>query len=113
VPHHAVIETRVGGHLVRSNEIQAAMSLVVLYLAVIWISWLCFLVFGPSPMDSLFEVVSAIGTVGLSTGIANPGLAGFLKFVLCIDMLMGRLEVVAVLVLVYPLNWFGRKAEGA
>jgi len=29
--------------------------------------------------------------------------------VLCLDMLMGRVEVIAFLVLLYPRSWFGRK----
>jgi hypothetical protein len=35
----------------------------------------------------------------------EPGL----KAVLCLDMLMGRVEVIAFLVLLYPRSWFGRK----
>ena len=37
------------------------------------------------------------------------GAAVPLKLVLCVDMLMGRLEVVAVLVLFYPRNWIARR----
>ena len=32
-----------------------------------------------------------------------------LKGVLCLDMLMGRVEFVAILVVLYPRNWFGRR----
>lgn len=41
-------------------------------------------------MQILFEVVSAFGTVGLSTGI-TPNLADFSKLVLCFTMFFGRL----------------------
>jgi trk system potassium uptake protein TrkH len=66
---------------------------------------------GHAPLDALFEVVSAVGTVGLSAGITAPELAPGLKLLLCVDMLMGRLEIVAVLVLLYPPTWIARHAE--
>ena len=62
-------------------------------------------------LDALFEVVSAVGTVGLSTGIVSHDLATGLKLMLCLDMLLGRLEIIALLVLLYPRTWFGHRAE--
>ena len=77
------------------------------------LSWLPFLVLGHAPMASLFEVVSAVGTVGLSAGVTGPDLHPLLKGILCIDMLMGRLEIIAWLVMLYPGTWFGRRMEEA
>ena len=59
------------------------------------------------------EVVSATATVGLSTGIARPALEPLLKLVLCFDMLAGRVEIFALLVVLYPGTWFGKRAEAA
>jgi trk system potassium uptake protein TrkH len=64
---------------------------------------------GYDPMNALFEVASATGTVGLSAGISNNGLPAVLKGVLCTDMLFGRLEIIAWLVMFYPGTWFGRR----
>jgi trk system potassium uptake protein TrkH len=77
----------------------------------IFISWTLFLVGGFDPLDALFEVVSAAGTVGLSTGITTSELPGWLKGVLCFDMLAGRLEIIALLVVLYPHTWRGRSAR--
>jgi trk system potassium uptake protein TrkH len=66
---------------------------------------------GHPPLDALFEVVSAVGTAGLSAGISGPELHPFLKGVLCADMLMGRLEILAWLVLVSPGTWLGNRLE--
>jgi len=33
-----------------------------------------------------------------------------LKLVLCADMLLGRLEIIPWLVLLYPGSWLGRRA---
>ncbi|MCI5210602.1 MAG: TrkH family potassium uptake protein, partial [Candidatus Electrothrix sp. ATG2] len=75
------------------------------------LSWLPFVVMGYSPLNSLFEVVSATGTAGLSAGLTSATLPLLLKGILCVDMLMGRLEIMAWLVLLYPGTWFGRKME--
>jgi len=49
--------------------------------------------------DSLFEVVSAQSTVGLSVGITNAGMSAVAKLILILNMWMGRLEVLPVLVM--------------
>jgi len=49
--------------------------------------------------DSLFEVVSAQSTVGLSVGITHAEMSLVAKIVLILNMWMGRLEVLPVLVM--------------
>jgi trk system potassium uptake protein TrkH len=49
--------------------------------------------------DSLFEVVSAQSTVGLSVGITHAEMSVVAKLVLILNMWMGRLEVLPVLVM--------------
>lgn len=113
LPGHAVVEPRVGAVRLEEEEIQRALLIILMFAIVVLFSWLPFLLLGYDPIDSLFEVVSATGTVGLSSGISSAGLPSLLKGVLCADMLMGRLEVLALLVLLYPGTWFGRKAESS
>ena len=113
LPAHAVFEPHYAGRALTPAEVQVIAGMVLLYLGVALVSWLAFLLGGLAPLDSLFEVVSALGTVGLSAGVTGPDLAPALKLVLCADMLMGRLELVAVLVLLYPRTWLGRRAERA
>ncbi len=112
LPKHAVIEPRLAGRRLLDDEIQAAILLIVLFVAVVALSWLPFVAMGYSPLDSLFEVVSATGTAGLSVGLTSAALPALLKGILCVDMLMGRLEIVAWLVMLYPGTWFGRRMEG-
>jgi len=111
MPKQAIAEASLGRHRLETDEIQSALGIVFLFLTFIAISWLVFVGMGHNPLDSLFEVASAIGTVGLSTGIAAPGLHPVLKGVLCADMLLGRLEIIAWLVLFYPRTWIGRRLE--
>ena len=112
LPKHAVIDPRLAGRRLRDEEIHAALLLIVLFVAVVALSWLPFVAMGYSPLDSLFEVVSAMGTVGLSVGLASATLPALFKAILCVDMLMGRLEIIAWLVMLYPGTWFGRRMEG-
>jgi trk system potassium uptake protein TrkH len=93
----------------RLQDAGGALVVTLLFVAVILLSWIPFVALGYDPLDSLFEVVSAAGTVGLSTGICRPDLDLPLKAVLCGDMLLGRLEILAVVVLFYPGTWFGRR----
>lgn len=112
LPKHAAIEPRLAGRRLQHEEIQATLLLIVLFVAVVVLSWLPFVAMGYSPLDSLFEVVSATATAGLSVGLSSETLPALLKGILCVDMLMGRLEIITWFVLLYPGSWFGRRMEG-
>lgn len=109
LPEHAVAEMKLGGHTVNNQEIVQAMLVIALFCVVILLSWVVFLGFGYAPLDSLFEVVSATATVGLSAGVTSHELPTLLKLLLCVDMLAGRLEIVALLIVLYPPMWFGKR----
>ncbi len=109
VPRHSVTSMRVAGKKVTPREVEVALAIASAYGLAIFMSWLAFLVHGHDPLDALFDVVSAVSTSGLSTGITGPELNSLLKLVLCIDMLLGRVEIIAFLVLFNPLSWIGRR----
>lgn len=109
LPRHAVYEPALGGHRLRARDVEEAAAVLLVFPAVIGLSWLAFLVHGIAPLDALFEVVSATGTVGLSTGVVGPDLPTTLKLLLCGNMLLGRLEMIALLVVVAPKTWFGAR----
>lgn len=109
LPPHAVREPRLAGHRLGYNEIQEISTYLTMGLLVVLGSWFVFVLMGYDPLDSLFEVVSATGTVGLSAGITGSQLPWLLKGVLCADMLMGRMEIVAFIVLFCPRTWIGKR----
>jgi trk system potassium uptake protein TrkH len=105
----AVDDLWLSGHRIEKGDIVRTFMVVTLFGAGVVLSWLPFLAAGHDPLNALFEVVSATGTVGLSTGVTSVALAPGLKAVLCADMLLGRVEFLAVLVLLYPRTWIGKK----
>ena len=54
---------------------------------------------GAAPLDVLFEAASALGAVGLSSGVTSPDLGAPAKAVLVVLMWLGRLEVMAALMI--------------
>lgn len=109
VPPGALIDQRFSGRRIEATEVQDALMIILMFIIVVFFSWLAFLIYGYAPLDSLFEVVSATGTVGLSSGVTQAGMPPLLKVVLCADMLLGRLEFVAWMVFFYHRTWIGRK----
>lgn len=105
----AVDEPRLGGRLISKDEVVRTFLVVTLFGLGVLFSWLPFLAAGHDPLNALFDVVSATGTVGLSTGVATAALAPGLKAVLCVDMLLGRVEFLALLILLYPRTWVGKR----
>ncbi len=108
---HALISTSVGGREIAQDEINEALVVVALFAGVTLFSWFIFLLSGYEPIDSLFEVVSAVNTVGLSAGVTASELPVHLKTVLCADMLLGRLEIFAWLIFFNPFTWIGKRSN--
>lgn len=104
---HAVIPARVG----EMDVIRGTATVVTLFAVMLTLSWGIFLGAGIDPVDALYDCASALSTCGASVGVASHGLAWPLKLVLTVTMLVGRLEIVAFLVLAYPRTWIGRRQD--
>lgn len=111
LPDHAVAELRVYGQRIDPPTFERVIGVIALFGVTILLSWLVFLAFNYPSLDSLFDIVSATTTTGLSAGVASPELPVALKIVLALDMLMGRLEILALLVLLYPRTWWGKEGD--
>ncbi len=108
LPKHVVKPVMLGGQALDEEEIGFAMTLVLVYIMIVFASTLAFTLFGYSLADSLFETSSALATTGLSAGLTSPSLPSVLKVVLMADMLLGRLEVFPYLALLHPRNYVRR-----
>jgi trk system potassium uptake protein TrkH len=108
LPREAVTPFRVGGIPVSDEDIFRVVAYFFLYIVVLVASALIFLFAGFPALDSLLEVSSALGTVGLSTGITGAGLAAVPKGTLIVDMLLGRIEIIPLCILFMPRTWWKR-----
>jgi trk system potassium uptake protein TrkH len=80
-------------------DILRAAILVLLAIAIVFVSSLVVSYYGFKPIDSLFETTSALATTGLSVGIVGPSLALELKWLFSFLMLLGRVEIFAFLIM--------------
>jgi trk system potassium uptake protein TrkH len=99
-PERSVISRKIGGKTVQDAEIKEAGSYTFLYLFLIFISWLVFMAYGYGGINSLFEIASAQGNVGLSVGITSPTMPTIPEILLIIGMWVGRIEIIPALILI-------------
>ena len=107
---HVLVRFQIGGHSFTDEEavqrlVDAAllMTLWSLFLGVGVIVLLHTAPPGYGLSDIIFEVASAQGNVGLSTGITGPTMAPLAEVVLCFNMWIGRLEIIPVLLFLRAL----------
>ncbi|AHM05113.1 Potassium uptake protein TrkH [Roseibacterium elongatum DSM 19469] len=105
LPANALAPLRHHGEPVEDRTLVSILALIGIYLAVLVVLWMHMLGHGHPAMPALFEVVSTLSTVGLSTGIVGPDLSDDLKLSLTFGMWLGRLEFFAVLLLLAPRTW--------
>ena len=99
-PQGRVLSVKIAGKKLKETEIREATSYLFLYLVFLLFGWGVFLYFGYDPFQSLFDIISTQGNVGLSLGVIGPGLPDAIKIVLTFLMWIGRLEIIPVLILI-------------
>ena len=109
LPEETKLAVKFGDLPVTDDEIKQISGLLMLYFCLLISSTLIFSGAGFTIIDAFFESASALGTVGLSSGITSTDLATGLKGVLIFDMWAGRLEILPVLIAMYPGTWFCRR----
>ena len=95
------------------NRLQAATTLLLVWLLTLAAgSFFLALTSGVAYRDAVFEATSALGGVGLSSGVATASLPTAAKLTLIALMWLGRLEIIPGLVLLMRLAVVWRQ-EGA
>lgn len=105
LPERAVAPLRHNGAPVADTFMAALLGLLLLYALTAAAVWAMLLGLGHPAMPALFDTLSALSTVGLSTGVIGPDLPPAAQLVLTAAMWLGRLEFIAVLVLILPRTW--------
>jgi len=105
LPKNAVITTRIDGRVLDKSEMEQefgeAAIVTILWVLLLGASSLVLVnVAGPGfgYADALFEVASAQGNVGLSSGITGPSMHPAAETMFLFNMWIGRLEIIPVLV---------------
>jgi trk/ktr system potassium uptake protein len=98
-PEGRVVTIKISNKQLKEAQIREASSYISLYLFFIIIGWAVLVFYGFNGTNSLFDIVSAQGNVGLSTGIINGQMPFVAKIVTIFNMWIGRLEIIPVLVL--------------
>ncbi|MBN2087160.1 TrkH family potassium uptake protein [Candidatus Peregrinibacteria bacterium] len=97
-PSKAIIPLSIHGEKVDEAKIVNISIFVYTYFLILLIGIVTFMAFGHDFFTSSFQMISALGTVGLQTAdlsMFNP----ILKVILMIAMLFGRLEIFPLLIL--------------
>ena len=92
-----VVKIRISGKPVNESEMKEASSYIAVYLFFLLLSWIIMTYYTNDPINTLFDVTSTLGNVGLSTGIINGSLSTFPKILLIFLMWLGRLEIIPIL----------------
>jgi trk system potassium uptake protein TrkH len=89
-------DTNVFYRRIPEEVIKASLSIVILALTLITFGTIIMLLYEDKPLlDLLFEIVSAFGTVGLSTGITSD-LHNLSKIIIIMIMFIGRIGPLAI-----------------
>ncbi len=101
VPGRIVVR-KLGGRYVGMRELQQAVAIVALFISCWVAGTLAVYVLAPGAriVDVGFEVASALGNVGLSTGLTGASMPAAAKLVLIALMSLGRLEILPYLLAV-------------
>lgn len=97
---HMVIKRDYGGVNINEDAISNVTQYILLYAIIFVLGSIVISLLGYPFTDSMLEVASAQANVGLSSGIVSPLLSPIGKLVLMAHMLIGRLEIFAVLILI-------------
>lgn len=107
---HRVVDISLAGAHVDSAMLLRVGTFFFLYLAIIFVTAFLLTMDGLLPFDAIAVAVTTIGNIGPAFGIVSATstyapLSDFVKAVLCLSMLLGRLEIFTLLILLRPSFW--------
>ena len=105
---NAEIPIKMGGKVIPDRVIQAVWGFFAVYITVFVVMFLILLSTGLSELTAFSAVAASINNLGPGLGEVSSnmaGLPGLAKWVLCLAMLLGRLEIFTLLVILTPAFW--------
>ena len=99
VPDHVLPRTfyyHMGRKLLTADLASSALTIFLMYIATFAVGAIAGIICGYDALPAIFESISAASNGGLSSGIVTAGMPKALEAIYIIEMLLGRLEFVAV-----------------
>ncbi len=106
----AVVPIRLGGRTVEPRVMQGILAFLLLYIATLVTSTLLLIGSGLDPISGFSAALASLNNLGPGLGDVGPiknysELTSFQTWVCTVTMLLGRLELVTILVLLTPTFW--------
>ncbi len=110
VERRGVFAVRLGGRVIPETTVQSLLNLVYLAFVVNFVSCLALAALGVDVLTAIAAVAASMFNIGPGLGQVGPmdnyaGLPALAKWVLCGDMIAGRLEFYTTLVILTPAFW--------
>ena len=101
----SLFRTRVGGKVLNDSTVSSVFLYIVLYIIIIFISFILLLICGVEIGDAFSGTISSLGNVGPGTGTLGTmgnysGFSPLVKFIFTIDMFFGRVEIFPILIVI-------------
>ncbi len=116
MPRHMINEPAIWQgekrELLNDRQVRQSALFIGMYIAVLLGGTAVMAAYGYGLNESLFEFASTLGTVGLSVGVTRPDMPPLLMWVQSAGMLLGRLEIFAVIIGVLKLLTDARTLAG-
>lgn len=104
----AEIPIKMGGKIIPDRVIQAVWGFFAVYVTVFSVMFLVLLANGLGELTAFSAVAATLNNLGPGLGEVSSNMAslpGLSKWVLCMAMLLGRLEIFTLLVILTPEFW--------
>lgn len=105
---HAIVQIKIGGQKISATVISAVWGFFFLYIANFAIMTMMLSATGLDAQTAYSAVGACITNLGPALGAAGPNYASLndpAKVILCVAMLLGRLEIYTLLVILTPTFW--------
>ena len=107
---HRVVDISLGGAHVDGAMLLRVGTFFFLYVTIIFVTALLLTMDGLQPFDAIAVAITTLGNIGPAFGIVSATstyapLSDFAKGILCLSMLLGRLEIFTLLILLRPSFW--------
>ena len=107
---HAVVQVKVDGRVIENNLIFAVLAYMLMYGGTVIVAMMMLMASGLDIVTSVSAVLASINNMGPGLGLVGPAstyapLTDFQTWVCTATMLLGRLELFAIVVLLTPAFW--------